>query len=280
LIGARPLEAAAAYAIGTLVSKGRDNVPMASPQLKARTARRVELCLQAIVLLALGVVIVICGTSAEAADLVGNGAYTDQAAVPWLLGDWDSARLRLRDVGVDFQFGYVGEAAGNATGGLRREVAYADQWAAGVTLDLGRLGVVEGSPVQVTYTDRNGRNLSDDADLGTFQEVEEIYGRGHTARLTRFWYNQKFADGLVEWKIGRMPFSEDFSAFPCDFQNLTFCGTPAGNIVGSTIYNWPISQWATRLKFNLEGWLLSVRHFRPEPEISGRAAGAVELTLV
>ena len=57
MIGACPLEAAAAYAIGTLVSEGRDNVPMASPQLKARTARRVELCLQAIVLLALGVVI-------------------------------------------------------------------------------------------------------------------------------------------------------------------------------------------------------------------------------
>ena len=76
MIGARPLEAAAAYAIGTLTSKGRDNVPMASPQLKARTARRVELCLLAIVLLAFGVVIVICGTSAEAADLVGNGAYS------------------------------------------------------------------------------------------------------------------------------------------------------------------------------------------------------------
>jgi porin len=175
---------------------------------------------------------------------------------------------------VDFQFGYVGEAAGNATGGLHREVAYADQWAAGVTLDLGWLGVVEGGTVQVTYTDRNGRNLSDDADLGTFQEVEKIYGRGRTARLTRFWYNQKFAAGLVKWKIGRIPFSEDFSAFSCDFQNLTFCGTPAGNIIGSTIYNWPISQWATRLKFNLEGWLLSVCHFRPEPEISGRAASA------
>ena len=37
MIGARPLEAAAAYAIGTLISKGRDNVPMASPQLMAST---------------------------------------------------------------------------------------------------------------------------------------------------------------------------------------------------------------------------------------------------
>jgi carbohydrate-selective porin OprB len=134
-----------------------------------------------------------------------------------LLGDWDGARLRLRDVGVDFQFGYVGEAAGNATGGLHREVAYADQWAAGITLDLGRLGVVEGGTVRVTYSDRNGRNLSDDADLGTFQEVEEIYGRGRTTRLTRFWYNQKFADGLVQWRIGRMPFSyrRKNAARPC-----------------------------------------------------------------
>src|SRR5437762_2613171 len=50
-----------------------------------------------------------------------------------------------------------------------------------------------------------------------------------------------------------MPFSEDFSAFSCDFQNLTFCGTPAGNIISNYIYNWPISQWATRLKIHLEG---------------------------
>jgi porin len=171
--------------------------------------------------------------------------------IPWLLGDWDGARTRLRGAGVDFQLGYVGEIAGNATGGLRRQAAYADQWAVGATLDLGRLGVVKDGTVQVTFTDRNGSNLSDDAGLGTLQEVQEIYGRGQTARLTRFWYNQKFADGLVEWKIGRMPFSEDFAAFSCDFQNLTFCGAPAGNILTNYIYNWPISQWATRLKLNL-----------------------------
>jgi porin len=205
-------------------------------------------------LFAFGMMIVICSAEAKAVDLVGHEDRAGQAPVPWLLGDWNGTRTRLKDAGVDFQFSYVGEIASNATGGLQRQVAYADQWAAGVTLDLGRLGVVQGGTVQVTYTDRNGRNLSDDAGLGTLQEVQEIYGRGRTARLTRFWYNQKFADGLVEWKIGRMPFSEDFSAFSCDFQNLTFCGTPAGNIVTNTIYNWPISQWATRLKFNLEGF--------------------------
>lgn len=202
--------------------------------------------------LAVGMLFGVGGASAKAAELAGEGQAATMP-VPWLLGDWDGARTRLKNAGVNFQFSYVGEAAGNATGGHDRQVAYADQWAAGVTLDLGHLGIVDGGTVQVTYTDRNGRNLSDDAGLGALQEVQEIFGRGRTARLTRFWYSQAFAGGVVEWKIGRMPFSEDFSAFACDFQNLTFCGTPAGNIVGNTIYNWPISQWASRLKFNLPG---------------------------
>jgi porin len=174
--------------------------------------------------------------------------------VPWLRGDWDGAWARLENAGVDFQLGYVGEIAGNTTGGLRRQAAYADQWAAGVNVDLGRLAILQGGSVQVTVTDRNGSNLSNDAGLGTLEEVQEIYGRGQTARLTRFYYNQISANGFVEWKIGRIPFSEDFAAFSCDFQNLTFCGAAAGNIVSSYIYNWPISQWASRLKLNLAGF--------------------------
>ncbi|WIW49961.1 carbohydrate porin [Bradyrhizobium sp. 62B] len=195
-------------------------------------------------------VLLLLADATRTADAGGVGSV-NEAAVPWLLGDWDGTRTRLRDAGVDFQLGYVGEVASNGTGGLRRDVAYSDQWAAGARLDLGRLNLLEGGTVQVTVTDRNGRNLSDDADLGTLQEVQEIFGRGRTARLTRFWYNQAFADGLLEWKIGRMPFSEDFSAFSCDFQNLTFCGAAAGNIVTNSIYNWPISQWASRWKINL-----------------------------
>ena len=81
-----------------------------------------------------------------------------------------------------------------------------------------------------------------------------MYGRGQTIRLTDFWYQQKFADGLLDWKVGRIPFGEDFASFSCDFQNLTFCGSDPGNIVGNYIFNWPISQWATRVKVNLNGF--------------------------
>ncbi len=194
------------------------------------------------------------GHVAYAADLTIPSGETSPAPVPWLLGDWNGARTRLLNSGIDFQFGYTSEVAGNATGGQRRQVAYTDQWTFGTTFDLTKLGVVPGGTIQVTWTDRNGSNLSDDAGLGTLQQVQEVFGRGQTLRLTQFWYDQKFVDGAVDWKIGRITFGEDFAAFSCDFQNLTFCGAQPGNLVGNYIFNWPVSQWATRLKFNLQGF--------------------------
>ncbi len=66
------------------------------------------------------------GHVAYAADstISGGGTSPAPAPVPWLLGDWDGARTRLLNTGIDFQFGYTSEVAGNATGGQRRQVAY------------------------------------------------------------------------------------------------------------------------------------------------------------
>jgi carbohydrate-selective porin OprB len=44
---------------------------------------------------------------------------------------------------------------------------------------------------QVTFTERTGRNLVTDAQLNTLQLVQEVWGRGQTARLTQFWYDQQ-----------------------------------------------------------------------------------------
>ena len=51
-----------------------------------------------------------------------------------------------------------------------------------------------------------------------------------------------------------MTVGEDFASFSCEFMNLTFCGAPPGNIVGNYWYNWPISQWATRVRVALGGF--------------------------
>jgi porin len=202
--------------------------------------------------LVLAALLAVSATRAD--DTAAKEPEAPAAAEPssWLFGDWNGERTRLRDRGIDFQFGYTGEVAYNATGGIESNAAYADQYVAGVTLDLEKLVGIPAAQFQATITQRTGRNLVDDAELGTLQLVQEVFGRGQTTRLTEFWYKQSFAGGLVDWKVGRLGVGGDFAAFSCDFQNLTFCGSDPGNIVGDYIYNWPISQWGTVLKLNVE----------------------------
>ena len=111
-------------------------------------------------------------------------------SVPWLLGDWGGLRTRLYQQGVDFQFGYANEFGTNTQGGVKRWVGYADQSQAGATFNLERLLGVKDAIFQVTFTERTGRNLVTDAQLNTLQLVQEVWGRGQTARLTQFWYDQ------------------------------------------------------------------------------------------
>jgi porin len=188
--------------------------------------------------------------------LAGTVAHADQWTVPsgpWLLGDWGGLRTRLYQQGIDFQLGYTNELATNTQGGAKRTTDYADQSRGGATFNLERLFGVPDAIFQMTFTERTGRNLVEDAKLDTLQLVQEVYGRGQTARLTQFWFDQKYLDGFIDWKAGRMGVGEDFAAFTCDYENLTFCGADIGNTLGRYIYNWPISQWATRLKFNWNG---------------------------
>ena len=199
--------------------------------------------------------ILLSANGAHAADLVTKDSQIGDdgtASVPWLLGDWGGARTDLQHFGIDLQLGYVSETAHNAQGGVKKLTDYTDQWTFGTTLDLDRLLGAHDAQFQITFTDRNGRNLSDDAGLGTLQQVQEVFGRGQTWRLTQFWYDQKFFDDLLDWKVGRLGFGEDFASFSCDFENLTFCGADPGNLVGDYIFNWPVSQWATRLKVAID----------------------------
>lgn len=187
--------------------------------------------------------------------VAGNVARADPAprpTEPWLLGDWGGFRTHLFEKGVNFQVGYVSEIAYNAQGGSKNLVTYTDQVTVGATLDLERLIGLHDALIQITYTERAGRSLDTDANLGTLQLVQEVYGRGQTVRLTRMWFQQKYFGGLLDWKFGRMDVGGDFADFPCYFQNLTFCGSDPGNLVGNYIFNWPISQWGTRVKMNLK----------------------------
>jgi porin len=168
--------------------------------------------------------------------------------------DWNDLRDLLRDQGIDFRIGYVSESATNVRGGTEQLWRYTDQWTFATKLDLQKLFGLSHAQFNFVITDRNGKNLSSDARLDSLQQVQELYGRGQTWRWTEFFYDQTYLNGKIDWKVGRTPSGDDFGAFSCEFVNLTFCGSQPGNVVGSYWYNWPVSQWATRVKVNINGF--------------------------
>lgn len=184
-------------------------------------------------------------------DLVKPGVARAAEAAPRLLGDWSGTRRGLEDNGIAVSVGYTSELAHNSSGGEREISRYADQFTFGGQFDLERLWGWNGAGFQLIVTKRNGDNLNDEAGLWLYQHVQEIYGRGQTWWLTTLTYHQQLFDGRLQFKLGRLPVGEDFASINCDSQNLTFCGAPPGNIAGAYWGNWPVSQWAGWLKWQI-----------------------------
>ena len=171
---------------------------------------------------------------------------TQNRPPPGLLGDLGGVRPYLRGRGVELTLRYASESAYNPAGGRRQLFRETGQFDFGATADMARLAAIEGGTFQATVTYRRGHDLGAAAGLGVLQQVQEVYGRGQTWRLTQFWYEQAF--GPARLKIGRSSPGEDFEGFSCHFENLSFCGSQPGNLVGDYWYNWPVSQWSARLR--------------------------------
>ncbi|MDD2051720.1 carbohydrate porin [Pseudomonas putida] len=215
-----------------------------APALSHLFAHRSPLCLLA-TLCALGL-----SANAPAAEAFASDS-------PWMLGDWNGQRSALSAQGYDFKIDYTGEMGSNLHGGYDhdRTARYSDQFAFGSHLDLEKILGWQDAEFQLTLTERSGNNISNDRindpRVGGFTSAQEVWGRGQTTRLTQMWYQQKFLDQKLDIKAGRFGQGEDFNTFPCDFQNLAFCGSQVGNWAGSIWYNWPVSQWALRVKYHL-----------------------------
>ncbi len=175
-------------------------------------------------------------------------ADTRRTPPPGLIGDWHDIRTRLGRRGITVTARYASESAVNVTGGRKTLFRETGQFDAGALFDLEKVMGLKGGAFQATLTYRRGRNLTEDAGLGALQQVQEVYGRGQTLRLTQFWYEQRIGDRF-EVKLGRTNPGEDFAIFSCHFMNLSFCGAQPGNLVGDTWQNWPVSQWGLRLRY-------------------------------
>ncbi|MBF6030093.1 carbohydrate porin [Pseudomonas sp. P115] len=201
----------------------------------------------------------ICQLSAAAALVLSANAMADEAFSAdskWMTGDWGGERTKLIEQGIDIKADYVGEMGYNAHGGYNNDKTgrYADQFGLGVALDLEKLWGWDNTQAKIQLTNRNGQNISNDRigdpRAGTLSSSMEVYGRGHMVRLTQFWIQHQMFDNKLDVKLGYFGEGEDFNTFPCDFQNLSFCGSQVGNYV-NTWYNWPVSQAAIRVKYHI-----------------------------
>ena len=201
----------------------------------------------------------ICQLSAAAALVLSANAMAADAFSAdskWMTGDWGGERTKLIEQGIDIKADYVGEMGYNAKGGYNNDKTgrYSDQFGLGVALDLQKLWGWDNTQAKIQLTNRNGQNISNDRigdpRAGTLSSSQEVYGRGHMVRLTQFWIQHQMFDNKLDVKLGYFGEGEDFNTFPCDFQNLSFCGSQVGNYV-NTWYNWPVSQAAIRVKYNI-----------------------------
>lgn len=174
-----------------------------------------------------------------------------------MFGDWGGTRSTLKDEGVDFQLNYTSESASNFSGGYDKHTTarYSDQWQVGTTLDLDKLLNWKDTVFQLTVTNRDGNNISNDAvgdpRSGTLSSSQEVWGRGQTTRLTQFWISQGYFNDTLNIKLGRVTVGEDFDSMNSNFQNLAMGSGEAGNWRGDRWYNWPVSQWGGRIKLNI-----------------------------
>ncbi|MBJ6123568.1 carbohydrate porin [Sphingomonas sp. BT553] len=178
-------------------------------------------------------------------------ADTRRPPPPGLIGDWLDIRTRLARRGIGLTARYASESAYNFAGGDRKLFRETGQLDAGILLDLDKVVGLKGGAFQGTITWRRGKNLTDEAGLGVLQQVQEVYGRGQTVRVTQLWYEQVLTDRL-EVKLGLTNPGEDFAAFSCQFMNLSFCGAQPGNLADDYWYNWPVSQLGARLRVKLD----------------------------
>jgi porin len=147
---------------------------------------------------------------------------------------------------------YLGEVAGNTTGGLRRDTTYVGRLLLRSDVDLDSLLRVSGGILRIWFTHRQGDNLADVA-LGTSTGIQEIYSP-QSSHLSVLTYVQRLLDERLEIEAGRTPANLNFLFFPdlcAHFQTNSACGSPTFVFKNSNFTFFPPSTWGGRVK----GWV-------------------------
>ncbi|MGC8492799.1 MAG: carbohydrate porin [Syntrophobacteraceae bacterium] len=130
-----------------------------------------------------------------------------------LLGDMGGLRTYLGNYGITFFLSETSEALGNVTGGTKHGMDYDGAIAMSLNFDLDKMSGWKGGTFFVSALQLHGRNLSADY-LHNIQSVSGIEAERAT-RLWELWFQQSFAGGKADVKIGQIGIDQEFIVSQC-----------------------------------------------------------------
>jgi porin len=135
-------------------------------------------------------------------------ALSPAAAEDWRDHGLKSINDRLADWGVALSMTYIGEALGNASGGLRRGTIYDGRLDLGIDVDLEKSIGWNGATFHANIYQIHGDGLSRDY-VGNLMLVSGIEALPAT-RLYEFWIEQSLFGGKLLVKVGQQPSDIEF----------------------------------------------------------------------
>ncbi|AIO68277.1 carbohydrate porin [Burkholderia oklahomensis] len=184
-----------------------------------------------------------------------------------LFGDMGGLRSKLGDHGITLNLQETSEYLRNLSGGTRRGGAYDGLTQFGFSVDTEKAIGLPGGTFNVSGLQIHGTSLTS-RNLQLLQTASGIEAEG-TTRLWELWYQQSFAGGRADMKIGQQSLDQEFmvSQYAGTFINATFGWPvlPAADMpAGGPAY--PLSSLGVRLRYKpSDAWTVMAGVFDGNP---------------
>ena len=110
-----------------------------------------------------------------------------------MTGDWDGARTRLYNKGVEVEVVHKSDILSNLAGGIKRGTAWMGYTSASVAMDLDKLAKLDGTSAFVLFHSDLGSKFNRDY-AGTYSGVDNIETTANTAQFYQAWLQKSFYD--------------------------------------------------------------------------------------
>ncbi|HCX34809.1 MAG TPA: carbohydrate porin, partial [Rhodocyclaceae bacterium] len=126
-----------------------------------------------------------------------------------LTGDWNGARARWSEAGVDLSIGLKADVLSNRSGGIARGTRYMDHWDFGLKADLDKLWGWSGTTAFIEVISNHGGRLNE-THVGSFNGVDNIEVGKVTTKFFSAWIEKSWDEGRYALLAGLFPVDSEY----------------------------------------------------------------------